>query len=49
MLSRPYMTVLGFGRRDKDKYLNTVQTFSIGFVESTEHAVVDRTIRQVLD
>lgn len=48
-VSRPYMTVLGFGRRDKDKYLNTVQTFSIGFVESTEHAVVDRTIRQVLD
>lgn len=48
-VSRPHMTVLGFGRRDKDKYLDTVQTFSIGFIESTDYAVVDRTIRQVLD
>jgi len=46
-VSRPYMTVLGFGRRNKDKFLNTVQTFSIGFVESTDYAVVDRTIRRV--
>lgn len=48
-VSRPDMTVLGFGRRDKDKFLHTVQTFSIGFVESTEYSVVDKTIRQVLD
>ncbi|MGB5581319.1 MAG: hypothetical protein WBM68_12185 [Woeseia sp.] len=47
-VSRPYMTVLGFGRRDKDKFLDTVQTFSIGFVESTEYSVIDRTIRQIL-
>ena len=46
---RPYMTVLGFGRRDKDKFLDTAQTFSIGFIESTEYAFVDRSIRQVLD
>lgn len=48
-VSRPYMTVLGFGRRDKDKFLDTIQTFSIGFVESTDYSVVDRTVRQVLD
>ena len=48
-VSRPYMTVLGFGRRDKDKFLDTAQTFSIGFIESTEYAFVDRSIRQVLD
>ncbi|NNC76456.1 MAG: hypothetical protein HKN77_00755, partial [Woeseiaceae bacterium] len=46
---RPYMTVLGFGRRDKDKYLDTVQSFSIGFVESTDYALIDRSIRQILD
>ena len=48
-VSRPYMTVLGFGRRDKDKYLNTAQTFSIGFIESANYSLIDRTIRQVLD
>ena len=47
-VSRPDMTVLGFGRQNKDKYLTTAQTFSIGFVESVEYAVIDRTIRQVL-
>ena len=40
-VSRPDMTVLGFGRRNKDKYLTTVQTFSIGFVESTEYAAIE--------
>jgi len=48
-VSRPDMTVLGFGRQNKDKYLTTVQTFSIGFVESIEHSVIDQTIRQVLE
>jgi len=48
-VSRPDMTVLGFGRQNKDKYLNTVQTFSIGFVESTEYSVIDQAVRQVLD
>jgi len=32
-VSRPDMTVLGFGRVDKDKFLTTEQRFSIGFVE----------------
>ncbi len=48
-VSRPDMTVLGFGRHEKDKFLTTPQTFSIGFVESTNHSVIDRTIKQLLD
>lgn len=51
-VSRPDMTVLGFGRQNKEettKHLNTVQTFSIGFVESTEHAAIDQTIKLILD
>ncbi len=51
-VSRPDMTVLGFGRQNREqttKHLHTVQTFSIGFVESTEYSVIDQTIRQVLD
>jgi len=47
-VSRPDMTVLGFGRENKDKYLTTVQTFSIGFIESTEYSVIDQAVRQVL-
>lgn len=46
-VSRPYMTVLGFGRRDKDKFLDTPRTFSIGFIESTDYWVIDRTVRQI--
>jgi len=48
-VSRPDMTVLGFGRQNKDKYLNTVQTFSIGFIESTKYSVIERVIKQILD
>lgn len=36
-VSRPDMTVLGFGRRNKDKFLTTPQTYSIGFVETTDY------------
>ena len=48
-VSRPYMTVLGFGRHNKNKYLDTVQTFSIGFVESTDYSRIEQTIKQILD
>ncbi len=48
-VSRPDMTVLGFGRQNKDKYLNNVQTFSIGFVESTEYSKIDKAVRGILD
>lgn len=47
-VSRPDMTVLGFGRENKDKFLTTVQTFSIGFVESTEYLVIEEAVRKVL-
>ena len=48
-VSRPDMTVLGFGRENKDKFLTTVQTFSIGFVESMEYLVIEEGIRKVLE
>ena len=47
-VSRPDMTVLGFGRRDKGKFLDTPQTFSIGFVESVDRRVVDEAVRQII-
>ena len=43
-VSRPDMTVLGFGREDKDKFLTTPQAFSIGFVESTNYDDVSAAI-----
>jgi len=48
-VSRPDMTVLGFGRENKNKYINTVQTFSIGFVESTDYSTIDKAIKKVLE
>ena len=49
---RPGMTVLGFGRdngEETTKHLTTVQTFSIGFVESIEWSAIDYAVRQILD
>lgn len=46
--SRPDMTVFAFGRRNKEKYLTTPQTFSIGFIESTDYKEVDQTIKNIL-
>ena len=49
-LSRPDMTVLGFGRLNGEittKHLTTTQTFSIGFVESTEYAVIAENIWKI--
>lgn len=43
-VSRPHMTVLGFGRRNKDKYLTTPSKFSIGFVESINYADIAGTV-----
>lgn len=48
-VSRPDMTVLGFGRENKDKFLCTKQRFSIGFIESSEYSVIDQSIKRVLD
>ena len=47
-VSRPYMTVLGFGRSNKSKFLTMAKTFSIGFVESTEYSVVSESVKQLL-
>lgn len=50
-VSRPYMTVFGFGRENKEKvekYLTTVQTFSIGFIESTTYLTIDHTVKKLL-
>ena len=46
-VSRPDMTVLGFGRRNKDKFLTEPQTFSIGFVETTEYEALRETIEAI--
>ena len=48
-VSRPDMTVLGFGRREKNKFLDTVQTFSIGFIDSTDYSEIDRRIGLIVD
>lgn len=43
------MTVFGFGRHRGEKHLATVpRSFSIGFLETTEHAEIDRTMRRLL-
>jgi hypothetical protein len=47
-VSRPDMTVFGFGRQNKNKYLSTVQTFSIGFIESKEYSMIDKVINEIL-
>ena len=47
-VSRPDMTVFAFGRRDKDKFLTTPQTFSIGFVESTDYESIDAAMAKIL-
>ena len=46
-VSRPDMTVLGFGRRNKDKFLTTPQTFSLGFVETTDYQAVSKVIASI--
>ena len=48
-VSRPHMTVLGFGRQDKNKFLNTPKTFSIGFIESVEYDKVSKDVATILN
>ncbi|WP_303604767.1 hypothetical protein [Gilvimarinus sp. 1_MG-2023] len=47
-VSRPYMTVLGFGRHEKSKFLTTPQTFSLGFVESVDYGEVEASVKRTL-
>jgi hypothetical protein len=43
------MTVFGFGRKGIEKYLDHVpQSFSIGFLETTDHADIDRSVKQLV-
>lgn len=48
-VSRPYMTVLGFGRQGKNKFLNTPIKFSIGFVESVDYKTVSKEIANIVN
>ena len=45
-ISRPDMTVLGFGRQNgsekTEKFLTTTETFSIGFIESKKYSDINR-------
>lgn len=47
--SRPYMTVFAFGRSQKNKFIETPQTFSIGFVESTEYEQVSQSMKKLIN
>jgi len=44
---RDEMTVFGFGREGGKKFLDTSQSFSIGFVESTDHQQVSDKIEAI--
>lgn len=48
-VSRPDMTVFGFGRSGKEKYLDTPQTFSLGFVESTTYGQVKDAVTKLIN
>lgn len=48
-VSRPDMTVLGFGRRNKDKFLTEPQKFSIGFVEATRYNDVKGAVERIVN
>lgn len=51
-VGRQYMTVFGFGRQNRvktTKHLNSVQTFSIGFIESTRYTEIENTIKKLLN
>ncbi|XMO87035.1 hypothetical protein AAFN75_01810 [Algibacter sp. AS12] len=50
-VGRNDMTVFGFGRKNgkkTTKHLNSVQTFSIGFIESKDYNEVEETVKKIL-
>jgi len=47
--SRPDMTVFAFGRENKNKFLTSIQKFSIGFVESKVHSEVKEIVEKILE
>ncbi|WP_252728468.1 hypothetical protein [Alteromonas sp. C1M14] len=46
-VSRPFMTVMGFGRQNKEKFLNELVRVSFGFVESVHYDKVQDTVTQL--
>jgi hypothetical protein len=48
-VSRPDMTVFGFGRSGKEKFLNKPQKFSLGFVESSTYSIVKEAVINILN
>jgi hypothetical protein len=43
------MTVFGFGRHRGEKHLTTVpRSFSIGLLETTDHAEISRALERIL-
>lgn len=47
-VSRPYMTVFGFGRSGKGKFIDSPQRFSLGFVETTSYSKIESKIDQLV-
>jgi len=47
-VSRSDMTVFGFGRENKNKFLTRGQIFSIGFLESTEYYFIAKNLQKNL-
>lgn len=47
--SRPDMTVMAFGRQGKNKFLDAVRTFSIGFVEAVDYSAVHAAARRLAE
>jgi len=47
-ISRPYMTVFGFGRSGKGKYIKEPKTFSIGFIESTNYQRIEHKMKHII-
>lgn len=41
---RPFMTVLGFGRQHKNKYLTTPSRFSLGFIRSHDYHTIKQKV-----
>lgn len=48
-VSRADMTVFAFGREEKNKFLDTEQMFSIGFIESQDYTTISKLVDQWLE
>lgn len=48
-MSRSHMTVLGFGRSFKEKFIDQPNRFSIGFIESTDYQAIDQAMKKIVN